>query len=146
MTGMKRIITFIAIMFLIFGSCAYVFAPEPSLEGRDTYKGLPVYQYNAEDKTVSIDGVLYESVEGWEFPEQYKIGDFFGYLWYYPHYQITEGVIYDLKWMEPKEDSGDPKKYIYAVSSYYDTEDGTKEGEPIAPIFFALFFERVDTD
>lgn len=144
MTGMKRIITFIVVMFLIFGSCAYVFAPEPSLEGRDTYKGLPVYRYNAEDKTVSIDGVLYKNID--ERPKQYTFGNLFSYLWYYPHYQITEGVIYDLKWMEPKEDSGDPKKYIYAVSSYYDTEDGTKEGEPIAPIFFALFFERVDTD
>ena len=137
MTGMKRIITFIVVMFLIFGSCAYVFAPELSLEGRDTYKGLPVYQYNAEDKTVSIDGVLYKSID--ERPKQYRFGDLFGYLWYYPHYQITGGVIYNLKRMEPKEDSGDPEKYIYAHSPLYTKENG-------APIQFGIYLKRVDTD
>ena len=83
MTGIKRIITFIVVMFLILVIYARACVPAQSLEGRDTYKGLPVYQYNAEDDTVSIDGVLYESVE--EFPEKYVIGERFGYLWYYPH-------------------------------------------------------------
>ena len=134
MTGMKRIITFIVVMFLILVIYARACVPAQSLEGRDTYKGLPVYQYNAEDDTVSIDGVLYESVE--EFPEKYVIGERFGYLWYYPHYRMKEGVIYGLDWLEGTED---PTEYIYANSPFYKKENG-------APIQFGIYLKRVDTD
>ena len=131
---MKRKICMLIILVLgILYFCSGCY-DEWNLEGKDTYKGLPVYQYNAEDKTVSINGVLYESVE--EFPEKYVIGERFGYLWYYPHYRIKEGVIYGLDWLKGTED---PTEYIYANSSFYKKENG-------APIQFGIYLKRVDTD
>ena len=107
---------------------------EWNLEGKDTYEGLPVYQYNAEDKTVSIDVVLYKRVE--EFPEKYVIGERFGYLWYNPHYDIKEGVIYGLDWLKETED---PTEYIYANSFWYKREDGT-------PMRYGILLKRVDAE
>lgn len=114
---------------------------EWNLEGKDTYEGLPVYQYNAEDNTVSIDGVLYKNadIDPDEDPDTFprlSIGERFGYLWYNPHYDIKEGVIYGLDWLKETED---PTEYIYANSFWYKREDGT-------PMRYGILLKRVDAE
>lgn len=112
---LKVVLLFLA---LVLGLTIYqLMAPRTSmydLRGKDTYEGLPVYQYNVEEESVVIDGTLYKEVD--DIPMDYiGMGDRIGYIWYEPHYRIEGGVIYKVYRMTNSE-SGE---YLYAESPPY---------------------------
>ena len=100
------------------------------LSNRTTYKGFPVYQYNAESHTVEIDGVSYREVS--ELPtDTISVGDVIGYIWYEPHFEVDGGAVYTLGFLT--DYSGG--EYLYAHSAMY------KIGK--VPKHYTLLLERV---
>lgn len=94
--------------------------PIGDLTGKDTYEGLPLYQYNVEDNTVEIDGATYHPVE-YAAGTVMKMGEMTGFLWYKPHYEIEDGVIYTISMLSDYPD----KEYLYAMAyTFYQTENG----------------------
>lgn len=128
----KRVCFILAALLCVFavlsGGCAI-----GDLTGKDTYEGLPLYQYNVEDNTVEIDGALYHPIEYSEDIVK-VIGKTIGFIWYKPHYEIEDGVVYALAIVNGDTED---KKYLYAVSyTYYQTENGK--------VRFDMLLERED--
>ena len=130
--GMKRRIVAWAMMIniglLLVSGCSSIW----DLKGKDTYEGLPVYQFDVENETVTIDGVLYKEIDS--LPGPVINGDIFCYIWYEPHYEIEGGVTYMVRTANWKEDG----KYLYAESLHYDIGK--------LPITFGMYLERVDEE
>ena len=124
-------------VFVIFsGGCAI-----GDLTGKDTYEGLPLYQYNVEDNTVEIDGALYREIDYSQDIGDTLIGEIIGFIWYKPHFEIEDGVVYTVSMLYIRKDKGygyKDKQYLYASSyTYYEVGNGK--------INYNMILERVDT-
>ncbi len=109
--------------------------PMPDLSGKDSYEGLPVYQYDVENESITIDGVLYKE-EGDISPAAVNFDDPIGFIWYSPHYEVQSGVGYSLYGLKDVQN----KEYLYASSPYYRIE---AENSYI-DMYYVMVLKRVD--
>lgn len=106
----------LCVLVLLSGGCAI-----GDLTGKDTYEGKPLYQFDVENNTVEIDGVMYRAV--WEIPlDTISIGEKIGFLWEKLNFEIEDGVVYRIALIEEYPD----KEYLHAKSYTYYEVDGIK--------------------
>lgn len=102
------------------------------LSDKTTYEGLPVYQFDAENKTVMIDGVQYREIDYLEKVVGTGIKDELGYIWYKPHFEVEDGVVYLLRHLMGYED----EEYLFAESSMYTVGAAKRQ--------YVMLLERVE--